>query len=239
MRRPIEVRAVDESEPAVEQRLVRCRGKEVLRAEEPLDVVARCLRPRRGELGRPGPVAAAAPSAQHDRPIGDRLDAEAGVVLQPGVDALRELLGRAFEGTVPLRRSLQRIVGQRVKDPGVAANPIEPGARAERRVLAGDPADEDRPEHTLIGYVGSSATSFALTVSPGRPLSRKTNSVSGEMTYGGLHTTSPKRSPAAASKKLPARNSTFSMPFSAALNSQTRARARSRRSQRHAPRAAT
>ena len=74
------------------------------------------------------------------------------------------------------------------------------------------------PNASSSRCAGSSPTSCSLTVSPGRPLSRKMCAVSGEITYGGLQTTRSKRSPLTGSKKLPARSSTFATPFSAVLN---------------------
>ena len=69
---------------------------------------------------------------------------------------------------------------------------------------------------------GAAPTTWRETLSPSRPLSRKRKADSGEITYGGLEVTSSKRSPAAGSKKLPARHSTFSTPLSAALNAANR-----------------
>ena len=65
---------------------------------------------------------------------------------------------------------------------------------------------------------GACSTTWRETVSPSRPLSRKRNADSGEITYGGLQVTSPKRRPSTGSKKLPSRSSTFSTPLSWALN---------------------
>ena len=65
---------------------------------------------------------------------------------------------------------------------------------------------------------GSSPTSRSLTRSRPRPLSRNTYAVSGEITYGGLQTTSPNVSPATGSKKLPGRNSMLSTSLRAAFS---------------------
>ena len=84
-----------------------------------------------------------------------------------------------------------------------------PGACAQlTRIVAKPPSSR---------CAGAAPTTWRETLSPSRPLSRKRNADSGEITYGGLEVTSSKRSPPAGSKKLPARHSTFSTPLSAAL----------------------
>ena len=121
----------------------------------------------------------------------------------------------------PVAGVRERIVRAVVEEPRVAAAPVDPLSAAAptspRR--ADDPADEHlsrtRPPR---GAAGARRTTSRETVSPSRPLSRKRNADSGEITYGGLQVTSPKRLPSTGSKKLPQRNSMFSAPFSLALN---------------------
>ena len=122
---------------------------------------------------------------------------------------------------VPVARVRERVVRAVVEQPRVAAalrRPTRAAARTSPRRARATQLTSIVANPPSSRCVRERAHDVARDAVASRPLSRKRNADSGEITYGGLRGDEPKRSPATGSKKLPARSSTFSTPLSAALN---------------------
>src|SRR4029077_15003824 len=90
---------------------------------------------------------------QDHRTEGDLVDLFTLVVLGPSIEHQAVVRNVQVDArTVPFGRLRQRVVGQVMKEPGIARHSFKPPAQRLRPLLTGPerPADEDMPETALF-----------------------------------------------------------------------------------------
>ena len=225
--RLVEAVALDEPEAAVEEIGIAAERREPVEGrEQALDVLAAGAE---GGLrsGVPPNAARAFSAAEDHRAEADFDDALAFVVVQPAADGGPVARGFGADRLVPARRVLERIDRAVREDERVALEPLRPFRRALPALLR---VLQIQLQSTVANppgrrWAAAPRTTSRQIASPGSPLSRKTNSLSGEITNGGLATIRSKVSPSTGSNRLPSLRSSerpFNRDPSAAYSSARR-----------------
>ena len=165
-----------------EQR-VRAGRRRVDAGEHPQQMARGGLERPRRQARAARPVGAVA-APQHERAVGERLDPELAVVRRPAVERGAELLRPVSTASRVQAAAFES--GSSVVVCRIHASQPEPSSHSRGRTAGSSPACAQlaisvaKPPGS--SRPGSPRASSSLTRSPGRPLSRKVNSASGETT---------------------------------------------------------